>query len=76
MEKRFSTFGFLITALLLLSFTNKHLDAQNEFTNYITISNGEFMDGNNVFKPLCINYVEDYACNISDSLIKKLIIIY
>lgn len=33
---------------------------QPGFANYITISNGEFRDGPNVFKPLCINYLVDY----------------
>ena len=37
---------------------------QQEFTNYITISNGEFKDGNEVFKPLCVNYIVDYACYV------------
>lgn len=39
---------------------------QQEFTNYITISNGEFKDGNDVFKPLCVNYIVDYACNLQN----------
>lgn len=36
------------------------------FDNYITISNGEFMDGDSIFKPLFVNYRVDYACNISN----------
>ncbi len=40
---------------------------QLAFTNYITISNGEFKNGNTVFKPLCINYLVDYNQNTPKS---------
>ena len=33
------------------------------FDNYITISNGEFMNGDSIFKPLFVNYKVDYAKN-------------
>ena len=45
---------------LFAIFKSKGQPYQPEFANYITISNGEFKDGSNVFKPLCINYLVDY----------------
>lgn len=32
-----------------------------DYANYITIQNKRFMNGNNPFKPLCINYLVDYV---------------
>ena len=39
------------------------VSAQNDFENYISISDGHFMDGEDSFLPLCLNYLTDYAQN-------------
>ena len=67
MKKKCYIPGFLVAMFLFQIMEYNHLLAQNGFANYITISNGEFYDGNQIFKPLCINYLVDYACNIKDS---------
>lgn len=67
MKKKCYIPGFLVEMFLFQIMEYNHSLAQNGFANYITISNGEFYDGNQIFKPLCINYLVDYACNIKDS---------
>lgn len=67
MKKKCYIPGFLVAMFLFQIMEYNHSLAQNGFANYITISNGEFYDGNQIFKPLCINYLVDYACNIKDS---------
>lgn len=62
MKKRCLINSYVIAVILFSIFTNNHLTAQNDFTNYITITNGEFRDGESVFKPLFINYIVDIAC--------------
>ncbi len=58
----------LLTALCLVALLESNGQPKPlGFDNYITISNGEFKDGDNIFKPLFINYKVDYACNISNS---------
>lgn len=67
MKKRFLLFGFVITVCLFTLFEASGQSSppvQTGFANYITISNGEFYDGDSIFKPLCINYLVDYACYI------------
>lgn len=49
-------FCFLTVVCLFNLFESIGQPIPQEFTNYITISNGEFKDGSSVFKPLCINY--------------------
>ena len=60
-------FCFYLAICMFPLLDGKGQPLQSEFANYITISNGEFRDGNNVFKPLCVNYIEDFACNLHDS---------
>ena len=65
MKKSCFFLGFAITVCLFTLFETSgqpYPPVQQDFANYITISNGEFKDGNNIFKPLCINYLVDYAC--------------
>lgn len=61
MKKTIIIYSFILTGCMfnLLECIGQphHVD----FNNYITISNGEFKDGNSVFKPLCINYLINYA---------------
>ena len=67
MKKRCLLFGSVITMCLFSLFETSGQSsspAQQGFANYITISNGNFNDGNSIFKPLCINYLVDYACYI------------
>ena len=40
--------------------------SQTEFNNYITISNGRFKDGNAYFYPVCVNYLVEYPCDMSN----------
>lgn len=65
MKKKWRLYVFLTVCIFSLLESNGQ-PPQPEFINYITISNGEFRNGNNVFKPLCINYLKDFACNLQD----------
>jgi len=51
---------FLVAACFLGLPDTTRLSAQDEFSNYITLSDGQFWDGNTPFTPLCINYLVDY----------------
>lgn len=68
MEKKCFIFGILAAVFLLQITENNRLSAQNSFANYITIENGQFWNGNAPFKPLCINYLVDYARFAGDSV--------
>lgn len=66
MKKNLFLFGLFVAICLFNLLESIAQPSQTEFANYITISNGEFHDGNNVFKPFCINYIEDFACYLND----------
>ena len=70
MKKNRLLYGFMTVMCLFTLFEGSAQSNQPVVDNYISITNGEFMDGDNVFKPLCINYIVDYACNISNPLNK------
>ena len=40
---------------------------QQDFTNYISISDGQFKDGNTPFYPVCVNYLVEYPCDMSNN---------
>lgn len=62
MKKKCLLFGLVTVVCLFSPFESICQQTQTDFANYITISNGDFKDGNSVFKPLCINYIIDFAC--------------
>lgn len=65
MKKRTLLLGLVTAVYLFTPFETSGQSSppvQQDFDNYITISNGEFYDGDQIFKPLCINYLVDYAC--------------
>lgn len=71
MGKKYLILRLMAMVFLFDFFGCNYVIAQKGFDNYITISNGEFWNGDTVFKPLCINYVVDYACNVKVSTNKK-----
>lgn len=66
MEKKGLLFGFLMALCLCDVIDLSHLTAQNVFDNYITLSNGQFWDGDTQFHPLCVNYLVVYPYDKSD----------
>lgn len=67
MKKRTLLLGLVTAVYLFTPFETSGQSSppvQQGFANYITISNGEFHNGDSIFKPLCINYLVDYACYI------------
>ncbi len=66
MNKKHLIFGLLVMFAWILIPGEEHLSAQNGFANYITISNGRFWDGDSPFYPICINYLVEYPCDMSD----------
>lgn len=70
MKKKKTIIQFFAVFCLSVFWSSHIVVAQNGFANYITISNGEFRDGNTVFQPLSINYIVDFACNLHDTLNK------
>ena len=65
MKKRCLLLGLVTAVYLFTPFETSGQSSppvQQDFDNYITISNGNFNDGDSIFKPLCINYLVDYAC--------------
>ena len=67
MKKRILAYGILWVACWLGLSGPTSLSAQNGFANYISISNGKFMDGNNTFLPLCVNYLVDYFYDLDST---------
>lgn len=66
MKKKCFIFGFLVAIFLLQIAEDNRLSAQNGFANYITLSNGQFWDGDTQFHPLCVNYLVVYPYDKSD----------
>ena len=66
MEKKCFIFGFLVAIFLFQIAEDNRLSAQNGFANYITLSNGQFWDGDTQFHPLCVNYLVVYPYDKSD----------
>lgn len=54
-------YGFITAVCLFTVFDISGQSNQQEISNYITISGGQFKDGDSVFKPLCINYLVNCA---------------
>ena len=61
MKKNVLTLGLLTAMCLVALLEGNGQPSPLGFDNFITISNGEFMDGNSIFKPLFVNYKVDYA---------------
>lgn len=59
-------YGFLIVVCLFNLLKSIGQPNQTEFDNYITISNGQFWDGNSHFYPVCVNYLVEYLSDSSD----------
>ncbi len=73
MKKRCLLLGLVTAVYLFTPFETSGQSSplvQQDFDNYITISNGNFNDGDSIFKPLCINYLVDYACYKPDTIQK------
>lgn len=66
MKRNVLALGLLTAMCLVALLESNGQPSPFGFDNYITISNGEFRDGNSIFKPLFVNYRVDYACNISN----------
>lgn len=50
----------LVIVMCLFNFKGSGQSTQQGFDNYITISNGQFWDGNTPFYPVCVNYLVVY----------------
>lgn len=68
MKKNVLLYGFLISVFLINLLEGISQPSQTEFDNYITISNGQFWDGNSRFYPVCVNYLVQYPCDMSQQL--------
>ncbi|MBQ5993893.1 MAG: carboxypeptidase regulatory-like domain-containing protein [Bacteroidales bacterium] len=66
MRKNIYLYGFLIVVCLFNLLKSIGQPNQTEFDNYITISNGQFWDGNSHFYPVCVNYLVEYLSDRSD----------